>query len=78
MFLTDWKENLSKLFVLDTEVLAYRSIEEAVEKVRYIPDHKYERCTLAAAGQSRTLRDHNFEKRAAQIDEIIYDALLKR
>lgn len=76
--LTDWKENLRKLFEPDGEVLTYRSTEEAVEKVRYILDHDDERRAVAAAGQARTLRDHNFEIRAAQIDEIICDELHRR
>ncbi|MEK6279299.1 MAG: glycosyltransferase [Acidobacteriota bacterium] len=75
--LTDWKENLVTLFEPDTEVLTYRSVEECCEKVRYILDHENVRLSVAAAGQARTLRDHNFAARAAQIDEIICDALLK-
>lgn len=69
--LTDWKENLSKLFEPDKEVLTYRSAEECVEKVKYILEHENERRKIAAAGQRRALREHTFDNRAAEIDKII-------
>ncbi|HEX9962245.1 MAG TPA: glycosyltransferase [Pyrinomonadaceae bacterium] len=69
--LTDWKENLSELFEPDKEVLTYRSAAECVEKIGYILAREDERRAIAAAGQRRTLREHNFDKRAARIDEII-------
>jgi spore maturation protein CgeB len=69
--LTDWKENLGELFEPDKEVLTYRSTAECVEKIRYVLGHEDERRVIAAAGQRRTLREHNFDNRAARIDEII-------
>lgn len=69
--LTDWKANLSELFEPDKEILTYRSIDECVEKLRYILDHEGERRAIAAAGQVRTLQDHTFDCRAAQLDELL-------
>lgn len=69
--LTDWKENLAQLFKPDKEVLTYRSTEECIEKVEFILKHETERRAVAAAGQRRTLCDHNFDNRAIEIDEII-------
>ena len=69
--LTDWKENLAELFEPDKEVLTYRSTAECVEKIGYILAHEDERRAIADAGQRRTLREHNFDDRAARIDEII-------
>jgi spore maturation protein CgeB len=74
---TDWKENLPELFEPDAEVLTYRTAEECAEKVTYILAHEGQRRSIAAAGQRRTLRDHNFTHRAARIDEIIRGALSK-
>ena len=74
---TDWKVNLSDLFKLDEEVVAYRSAEECIEKVRYLLDHEREREAIAAAGQRRTLRDHTQANRAAGMHEIIVRALDK-
>lgn len=74
---TDWKENLPELFEPDAEVLTYRTAEECAEKVTYILANEEQRRSIAAAGQRRTLRDHNFTHRAARIDEIIRGALSK-
>ncbi len=73
--LTDWKANLSDLFEPDSEVIAYRDADECVEKVRYLLGHEVERRSIAAAGQRRTLRDHSFDHRGAQIDAVIREAL---
>jgi spore maturation protein CgeB len=73
--ITDSKDNLSEIFEADKEVLTYRSAEECVEKVNYILEHETERRSIAAAGQSRTLRDHSFDNRAARIDEVVQGAL---
>jgi hypothetical protein len=57
--LTDWKDDLPTLFEPDQEVVAFRSHEECAEKLRYLLDHEENRRAIAAAGQKRSLRDHN-------------------
>ncbi len=69
--LTDWKENLQDLFEPDKEVVTYRSAEECVEKVTWLLEHPKEREEIAKAGQERCLRNHTFDIRARQLDEII-------
>ena len=69
--LTDWKANLHELFEPDTEVVAYRNAAECIAQVKYLLENEAERRRIADAGQRRTLRDHNFDARAAQIDAII-------
>lgn len=76
--LTDWKVNLSELFDLDSEVIVYRDADECVEKVKYLLEHESERCRVAADGQRRTLSDHTFDHRAAQIDAVIQEALANK
>jgi hypothetical protein len=73
--LTDWKANLPDLFEPDAEVVAYRDASECVEKVKYLLSHEAERQRIAAAGQRRTLREHTFASRAAQIDAVVREAL---
>lgn len=69
--LTDWKPNLPELFEPDIEVVTYRSVEEAVEKVRYLLANEDERHKIATAGQRRTLRSHTFDIRAQQLSDLI-------
>jgi len=73
--LTEKQKSLTELFEPDTEVITYSSREEAVEKIRYILTHDAERQSIAKAGQKRTLREHTFDIRAQQLDEIIRSRL---
>ena len=75
--LTDWKSNLGELFEPEVEIVSYKNADECVEKVNYLLNHEDERQAIATAGQRRTLRDHSFDKRAVQLDQIIKTALIQ-
>lgn len=68
---TDRKKNLGELFEVDREVVAYASAEECVERVRRLLEHEDERRAIAAAGQARTLRDHTWARRMAELAELL-------
>ena len=72
---TDWKENLESLFELDREVVAYRSVEELEEKLRWLESAPTERDAIAAAGRKRALREHTYAHRAERLDALIRDAI---
>lgn len=59
---TDWQEDLNEYFEVDREVVTFRSIEECVEKIRYLLDHDKEREEIARRGQERTLKDHRLDQ----------------
>jgi spore maturation protein CgeB len=40
-------------------------------RIRHYLDHEAERAAIAAAGQRRTLNDHNYFKRTGEILELI-------
>jgi spore maturation protein CgeB len=66
---TDDKENLGSLFDVDGEIVAFRTWDDCVEKVRYLLDNDAARERIARAGQRRTLQEHTFEaqvRRAAE------------
>ncbi len=67
---TDWKENMSDLFVEDKEVVLYKTVEECIEKVQWLMNNPVEAKKIAIAGQARTIKDHNVENRVAGVDEI--------
>jgi spore maturation protein CgeB len=71
MLLTDQKDNLNELFDVGTEVVAYASMEEAAELVRYYLDHPQEARRIARAGQARTLREHTYAKRMQELVAIL-------
>ena len=51
LLITDQKDNLGELFEVGKEVVAYSSIEEAAELIRYYLDHPDEASEIARAGQ---------------------------
>lgn len=73
--LTDWRPNMPELFEVDTEVITFKTADECVEKIKYLLDHEEERQAIAHAGQKRTLRDHTFDNRAAQLDDLIREKI---
>lgn len=71
MLITDMKDNLSELFEIGKEVVAYSSPEEAAELVRYYIDHPDEADVIAKAGQARTLREHTYRHRMEELVPIL-------
>lgn len=57
--LTDWKSNLPEYFDVDREIVAFRSVEECIEKLKYLVANPGVAGQIAERGQRRTLRDHN-------------------
>lgn len=68
---TDMKSNLSKLFEIDREVVAYENPADCLEKVKYLLDHDDERAAIALAGQQRTLREHTYAHRMRELEDIL-------
>ena len=75
---TDWKDNLPQLFEADREVVSYRSVEECIEKVRWLLARPNECEAIGRAAQRRALRDHTYTRRGEQLAEILRRALPER
>lgn len=60
--LTDWKENMSELFEPDKEVVLYRSIEEAYDKIKFLKKNERVRSKIAKQGQHRTLSNYTYKE----------------
>jgi spore maturation protein CgeB len=69
--ITDTGNNMGDLFEEDKEVVIYKNIDEAVEKVNYLMEHKEVAAEIAKAGQKRTFKDHSTKARCQQIDDVI-------
>jgi spore maturation protein CgeB len=69
--LTDNGKNIRDLFEPDSEVVVYNSIEESIEKAKYLRNHPTKAREIAAAGHRRTLRDHTYAKRAEFIGGLL-------
>jgi spore maturation protein CgeB len=75
--LTDNKENMNELFRCGDEVVVYDSIDECIEKVRWLFENENERVKIAKSGQERTLKTHTVEERCKMLVDIISKELRK-
>ena len=71
LLLTDWKPDLPDLFAPDRELAVYHSPAQCLENVQYYREHENDRRALAQAGQRRTLADHTYAHRLAQLAHIL-------
>jgi spore maturation protein CgeB len=70
---TNAVEGLDELFTPGEEVLAYRTVGEAVAIVRNLVEDPSLARDVAAAGRRRTLRDHTVSSRATELAAILHD-----
>lgn len=69
LLLTDSKENLSSFFEIDSEIVTYNCIEEAVEKAKFLLNNPSVALRIAEAGKKRVELDHTFYNRAPILAE---------
>ena len=70
LLLTDWKRNLSDMFMLGAEVVAYHTPEECAGLIKYYLDNEEKRARIAEAGQARTLREHTYLHRMQELADV--------
>jgi len=76
--LTDFKDNLDTLFDPDREVAVWRSIEECLKRIDHHLRDDDGRAAIARAGQTRTMAQHTYRHRAAEILGFIDGARAQR
>ena len=75
--LTDTKLNLPCLFEPDREVVTYSSPSEAISKLKQLMAEPKAAAEIAARGQARTLKDHTYKQRMAELVSLIQRHLPK-
>ena len=71
LLITDHKKNIKDLFIPDKEIITYKSIDECIEKIKWVNKNPEIAKEIAIAGQKRTLKDHTLENRANLLSELI-------
>ena len=71
LLFTEHKENIHEFFEPDYEIVTFNSIEECIEKSKWLINNPIKANEIALAGQKRTLKDHSLKNRFLQIDEIV-------
>lgn len=69
--LTDRTHLMSDLFEEGSEIIGYNSIEEAIEKGKWLLAHPEKALEIGREGQKRTLKDHTLAKRCEEIDRVL-------
>jgi hypothetical protein len=65
--LTDFKDNLDTLFAPDKEVAVWRSIDDCLDVIGRMIGNDDGRTAIARAGHARTMAQHTYRHRAAEI-----------
>jgi hypothetical protein len=65
--LVDARDEVLDAYETDREIVTYRSIDECIEKARWLLEHPADCARIGQAGQARTLRDHTVQERAARL-----------
>lgn len=71
LLLTDDKQNLAEVFAPGREVVTFRDADECADLAGYYLAHDAEREAIAQAGQARTLREHTYTHRMAELVQIV-------
>jgi hypothetical protein len=71
LLMTEAARNLPGLFEPGVEVVTYDGVDDLVDKVRHYAARDDEREAIATAGQRRTLADHTYRRRIAELDELL-------
>jgi spore maturation protein CgeB len=65
--LTDYKDNLPALFAPGAEVAVWHSVSDSISAIEHGLSHDAERVAVARAGQTRTMGQHTYGHRTAEI-----------
>ena len=61
--LTDWREQMERLFEPGKEIIAYHELDEIPELTRYYLDNPAARAAIVRAGRRRVLAEHTWDHR---------------
>jgi spore maturation protein CgeB len=71
LLLTNYTNNLEKLFNIGEEVIVYESLRDIVEKTNYYLKNPEKLSQIAEKGKNRSVKDHSYDSRASQFLEAI-------
>ena len=73
--LTDTGKNMQDLYETDKELVTYRTLDECLEKVKFLLENDSKRIAIGEAGQKKTLTEHSLPNRCSQLDELLQTLL---
>jgi len=76
LLLTDYKQNIKDFYEPDFEIVTYKSIDECIEKIKWLENNPNEVEKIRKAGQQRCMKSHTLESRIRFMDEKIQENLI--
>jgi hypothetical protein len=73
--MSDIRPEVTAAYEPDEEIIVYSSIDECIDKAKYLLENEAARSKIAAAGQARTLRDHTTARRAQEMHQQLVEML---
>jgi spore maturation protein CgeB len=75
LLLTDWKENLRDFFSPEEEIVTYKTVAEAADKIKMLLNNEKLRNEIAVRGHQRTIRDYSNRRRMLEFADFLYNYL---
>jgi len=72
--MTSMADNLGDYYKVGEEIAVYKDTKDLIEKIKYYLKNDQKRKKIAEAGYLRTIKDHTYQKRFADIFKKITDA----
>jgi hypothetical protein len=76
MLLTEHSTNISDYFTPSVECVTYRSIDEAIDLIKFFLAHDNQRKAIAQAGQRHTLTEHTYFNRMPIVSVALQELVL--
>lgn len=73
--LTDYRDENSELFDINSEIVVYESLQDMAEKANWLLKNPVKAKKIALAGQKKTLKNYTYKNKAEQLNEYIQDLL---
>ena len=65
--LTQESEEIKEYFEPDNEIVTYKDVDEAIQKIKYYLSHEKELDLISNNGYQRVLKDHTYKKRLKEV-----------
>lgn len=76
--LNEYVSGIEKHFVLDQEIVCFRTADELVQKINYYLAHDDERQAIAKRGQAKVFANYNWEQHGKNFAEFMASALQQK
>lgn len=73
--LTDHRSENAEIFDVDNEIVVYKSLDDMIEKVKWLLANPEKAKAIALAGQKKTLEKYTYKNKAEQLNEYIQELL---